>query len=194
MNQLKKWTVKELEKKISDMKEDHESSLMSQQKDDEDKTKMAEKDDDEKKSTKMSETLTESTLLSEVVALRESNAQLSERLETIENEKREIEKREAVNVLLRDGKITPKESDVVGKAYLLRELQPEFWQMFSERPANSAVPLETVGHGASGQEINRNTLHESIKTLAAEKGVTYSEALDQFRIQNPDYYNKAFGA
>ena len=74
----------------------------------------------------MSETLTESTLLSEVVALRESNQALNKRLEAIESEKREIEKREQVNVLLRDGRITPAESDVVSKAYELREIQPEF--------------------------------------------------------------------
>lgn len=202
--------VKELEAKIADMKDEAESSMMSYQKeelteeeddekkklaehDDDEKKKLAE-DDDEKKVKTMSETLTESTLLSEVVALRESNQALNKRLEAIESEKREIEKREQVNVLLRDGRITPAESDVVGKAYELREIQPEFWRMFSERPINGAVSLETIGHGASGAEITKSTLHEEVKKLAQEKSVTYSEALNEFRAVNPDYYTKAFGA
>jgi len=141
----------------------------------------------------MSEKLNDSTLLSEVQALRENNQRLSERLEAIEQEKREIEKREAVNVLLRDGRINPSEMNVVGKAYELRELQPEFWKMFSERPMNSSVNLSTVGHGASGQEINKMTLNERVQELAKEKSVSYSEALQLFRTENPDYYQKAFG-
>ena len=152
------------------------------------------KEDDEKKSYKMSETLTESTLLSEVQALRENNAKLSQRLEAIEAEKKEVEKREAVNLLLNEGKITPSEVEVAGKAFELRELQGEFWTMFSERPSNSAVPLVEVGHGASGQEINKATLDQEVRSLAAEKSVSYSEALTLFAKSNPDYYNKVFGA
>jgi hypothetical protein len=213
--------VKELEAQIADMKDEAEASMMSAQSD-EDETKLAEskdeeklaeskdeeklaeskdeeklaesKDEDEKKMMKMSEQLTESTLLSEVVALRESNARLSERLEKIESEKREIEKREAVNVLLRDGRITPEEIKVVGSAYELRELQPEFWQMFSERPANGAVNLATIGHGASGQEISKTTLKQEVQKIATERGVTFSEALETFRTENPDYYSQAYGA
>ena len=198
--------VKKLEKTISEMKEESEASMMAQKdesekmtedkKEDDESEKMGEykKEDDEKKATKMSENLNESTLLSEVQLLRENNQKLSERLEAIESEKREIEKREAVNVLLRDGRINPSEMDVVGKAYELRELQPEFWKMFNERPMNSSVNLSTVGHGASGQEINKMTLNEKVQVLAKEKGVSYSEALNIFRSENQDYYNKAFGA
>lgn len=204
--------VKELEAKIADMKDEAEASMMASQYDDDEKSKLAEKDDetkmtekdddeksklaekdDEKKSTQMSEQLGESTLLSEVNALRESNARLNERLEAIEAEKREIEKREAVNVLLREGRITPKEVEAVGKAYELRELEPVLWTMFSERPANSAVNLATIGHGASGQEINKQSLKEEVKKLSSERGVTFSEALNLFRTENPDYYSKAYG-
>ncbi len=66
--------------------------------------------------------------------------------------------------------------------------------MFSERPLNSSVPLETVGHGASGQEISKATLNDRVRELANEKSVSYSEALQLFRKENPDYYAKAFGA
>ena len=199
--------VKELEQKMKDMMEESENSMMEKKDDKEEKmtedeekeTKMAhtpdheEKKEEEKKDYKMSETLTENTLLSEVQALRENNAKLSERLEAIEAEKREVERREAVNTLLNEGKIQPSEVEVAGKAWELRELQGEFWQMFSERPSNSAVPLVEVGHGASGQEINKATLDQEVRNLAAEKQVSYSEALHLFRESNRDYYNKVFG-
>ena len=199
--------VKELESKIKEMRQDAESRMMeSKSKDDDeklgehDKEKLGEHDDEEKaeqkkehyKKIKMSETV-EPTLLSEINALRESNNALTERLEKIESEKLEIEKREAVSTLLRDGRITPAEEGVAGKAWAMRELQPEFWQMFSERPSASAVPLAEVGHGASGREITRQSLDNEVRKLASEKSITYSEALVTFRAQNPDYYNQAFG-
>ena len=202
--------VKELEQKMQDMMKESESAMVDKkeeamkEEDEDKKEKMAEskdedkadkmKEDEDKKSYKMSEQLSESTLLNEVTALRESNAKLSERLEAIEAEKREVEKREAINNLLNEGKITPSEAAVAGKAFELRELQSEFWTMFSERPANSALPLVEVGHGASGQEINKATLDQEVRKLATEKAVSYSEALDLFAKSNPDYYNKVFGA
>jgi hypothetical protein len=210
--------VKELEQKMKDMMEDSEAAMvdekeetmmekeddkkeeLAESKEDEDKAeKMKEEEDDKAssmtdKSYKMSESLNQSTLLSEVQALRENNIKLSQRLEAIEAEKKEVEKREAVNLLLNEGKITPSEVDVAGKAFELRELQGEFWTMFSERPSNSAVPLVEVGHGASGQEINKATLDQEVRNLANEKSVSYSEALNLFAKTNPDYYNKVFGA
>ena len=83
----------------------------------------------------------------------------------IEAEKAEIEKTNAVNTLLNEGKIAPSETNVAGKAYELKDLQAEFWQMFNERQANSAVPLVEVGHGASGEEINKNSLDEKIREM-----------------------------
>jgi len=201
--------VKELEQKMKDMMAESESAMVDQKeetmKEEEDKAEeMSEskeegkaekmKEDEEKKAYKMSEQLAESTLLSEVQALRENNAKLSQRLEAIEAEKKEVEKREAINTLLNEGKITPSEAVVAGKAFELREIQSEFWTMFSERPSNSALPLVEVGHGASGQEINKATLDQEVRKLATEKSVSYSEALDLFAKSNPDYYNKVFGA
>jgi hypothetical protein len=192
--------VKELEQKIKDMMEESESSMLEIEVEEEElsenpeKEEMAEepkKEDD--KEMKLSESLNQSTLLSEVQALRENNAKLSQRLEAIEAEKRQVEKREAVNTLLNEGKIQPSEVEVAGKAWELKELQGEFWQMFSERPSNSAIPLVEVGHGASGQEINKATLDQEVRKLAAEKSVSYSEALHLFRESNRDYYNSVFG-
>lgn len=194
--------VKELEQKMKDLISESESSMMEKEDKEESmaedpkEEKMAEDEDKEEmkeKETKMSETLNQSTLLSEVQALRENNNKLAQRLETIEAEKLAVEKREAVNTLLNEGKIQPSEVEVAGKAYELRNLQGEFWAMFSERPSNSAVPLVEVGHGASGQEISKATLDQEVRNLAKEKSVSYSEALNLFRESNRDYYNSVFG-
>lgn len=199
--------VRELEAKIAEMQADAESKMISDEKEVEieleekdepqsekmtDDEQMTEKEDD-KKSYAMNEQLTQSTLLSEVQSLREQNNKLNERLEAIEAEKRAVEMQSAVSALLSDGRITPAEEAVANKAWQLKELQPEFWQMFSERPSNSAIPLTQVGHGASGAEISKATLDAEVKKLAAEKSITYSEALNQFRTNNPDYYAQAFG-
>jgi len=197
--------VKELEQKMKDLISESESSMMEKEdkeekmtEEEEKETKMAHTPDheekkEEEKENKMSETLNQSTLLSEVQALRENNNKLAQRLETIEAEKLAVEKREAVNTLLNEGKIQPSEVEVAGKAYELRNLQGEFWAMFSERPSNSAVPLVEVGHGASGQEISKATLDQEVRKLATEKSVSYSEALNLFRESNRDYYNSVFG-
>lgn len=194
--------VKQLEQKMKDMMEDSESSMMEKEDEDkeesmtekEDETKLAHTPDhEEKKEYKMSESLTQSTLLSEVQSLRENNANLMERIAIIETEKRDVEKREAVNTLLNEGKIQPSEVSAAGKAFEIKDLEGEFWAMFSERPTNSAVPLVEVGHGASGQEINKATLDQEVRNLAKEKAVSYSEALNLFRQSNSDYYNSVFG-
>ena len=200
--------VKELEQKMKDMMAESEASMNKEEEDkeesmkeDEDKeTKLAHTPDheekEEKKDYKMSEQieLSESTLLNEVQALRENNAKLSERIEAIEAEKKEVEKREAINTLLNEGKITPSEAVVAGKAFELRELQGEFWKMFSERPSNSAIPLVEVGHGASGEEISRATLDAKIRETAKEKSMSYSEALNYIQKNQTDFYTKAMEA
>ena len=201
--------VKELENQIREMKQDAESSMtesksnddekLTESKDDEEKLAESEDHDEKKENYKMSETV-EPTLLNEINALRESNnalkksnSDLQERIEKVEADKLEVEKREAVTNLLRDGRITPAEESLAGKAWMDREKDAELWNYFSERPSASAIPLAEVGHGASGREINRQSLDGEIRKLASEKSITYSEALAQFRAQNPDYYNQAFG-
>src|SRR6056300_833113 len=101
--------VKELEQKMKDLTEEAEASLvgeyeseeMAEKPSEDDKPEeMAEKPEDEK-AKKMSEPATlsekaEPNLLAEVMALRAQNTKLSERLEVIEAEKRDVERREAV--------------------------------------------------------------------------------------------------
>jgi phage I-like protein len=197
---------KELERKISEMQEDAEASLkaesddsakMAEEDDDkkkkmaeeDDKSKMAEEDEDKKKKkmndnyNKMSES---PALLSEVASLRETVA-------TLTAERDASLKKQAVNALLSEGSISPAEESVAGKAWELRDLQPEFWAFFSERKPSQAVPLNEVGHGASGEEINQQSLNERVTTTAKNEGITYSEALAKVRRENPDFYNQAFG-
>jgi len=197
--------VKELEQKMKDLTEEAEASLageyeseeMAEKSSEDDKPEeMAEKSEDEK-AKKMSEPATlsekaEPNLLAEVMALRAQNTKLSERLEVIEAEKRDVERREAVSALLREGKVSPAEEGAAQRAWDVRDSMPEFWTMFSERPASSAVPLNEIGHGASGEELNKATLAEKVKALATEKGLNFSEALNLFREQNPDQYNSVF--
>ena len=199
--------VKELEQKIKDMMKESEASMNKEDEDkkeemnehsdkEEKKAEHYDKKEDEDKKNKLSEQvqLSESTLLNEVQALRENNAKLNQRIEAIEAEKKEVEKREAINTLLNEGKISPSEAVVAGKAFELRDIQAEFWTMFTERPSNSAVPLVEVGHGASGEEISRATLDAKIRETAKEKSISYSEALNYIQKNQTDFYTKAMEA
>jgi len=194
--------VLELEQKIKDMTSENEAKIEvevdAEKPEDETKAepeKMGDSyDDKDKKMTEaaqLSETA-EPNMLAEVMQLRAQNQKLSERLEVIEAEKRDVERREAVASLLREGKVSPSEETAAARAWDVRENMPEFWQMFSERPASSAVPLNEIGHGASGAELNKATLAEQVKLLAEEKGLNFSEALNLFRTNNPDAYNSVF--
>ena len=195
--------VKELEEKIKEMREEQEATMNTEEdaekkneryddsekkaekEDDKDENKMNE--EDKKDHNKMSESFSQDVaLLSEVQALRES-------VKKLEAENNQIKCDEAVSSLLREGKISVAEKDVASKAWNIRELQPEFWNMFSERPMNSSVPLEEVGHGASGQEISKGTLDQKVRALAEEKKIGYSDALSLFREQQPEFYRQAFG-
>jgi hypothetical protein len=193
--------IAELEQKMKDMMEESDASLagempeeMAEDKPEEEEPKKMEEEPKKLSEEPVVQAMSEATLLSEINALRAKNNQLSERLEVIEAEKRSVERREAVSALLREGKVAPAEQEAVEAAWDQREGAPVFWKMFSERPAGFAVPLAEVGHGASGEELNRATLAEKVKALASEKSISFESALNLFREQNPDQYNSVFGA
>ena len=136
---------------------------------------------------KMSESLPNTQLLSEIQALREQ-------VQSLQKEKLDAERREAVGSLLREGKISPAEENAANKAFDLKKSGDDtFWSMFSERSMNSVVPMAQIGHGASGQEITKETINQKIQSLAKEKGLTYSQALSEFRQSNTEEYLKAYG-
>lgn len=201
--------LKELENQINEMKQDAEASLKAES-DDDDKDKAetmkddddedeekAEKladssDHDEKKEYKMSESLSP-VMLSEIQALNEKVSAQDTEIKKLRAERDAVECGRAVDMLLSEGKVSPSEKSTAEKAWELRDIQPEFWKMFSERDTGSSVPLAEIGHGASGAEVTKQTLDLAVRKLSTEKSITYSEALAQFRSDNPSYYSKAFG-
>ncbi len=209
LNQQKDDMIKQLEKQVKTMNEDNESKIaqdneeLSEHDKDEklgehsDDEKMNEhydkKEEDEEKDKKMkehqkmSESLASPALLSEIQMLREQVSQLRQ-------DKIEVQKSAAVKQLLSEGKISPNEENVAREAYDMKlEGRDSFWTMFSERQNNSVVPMNTIGHGASGQEITKETINLKIKKLSEDKGLSYSQALTEFRTSNPSEYNQAYG-
>ena len=199
--------VKELEDQIKEMKQDAEASLKTESKDDKEESLKEEKDDEkaeklahtpdhdektEKKDYKMSEDLSP-MMLSEIQALNEKVSAQDAEIKKLRSERDAVECGRAVDMLLSEGKVSPSEKATAEKAWELREIQPEFWQMFSSRESGSSVPLAEIGHGASGAEITKQSLDFAVRKLSTEKSITYSEALAEFRADNPDYYMKAFG-
>ena len=65
--------------------------------------------------------------------------------------------------------------------------------MFSERSINEAVPMNEIGHGASAAELDKAGLDEIIKSNAAAKSITYFQALNEYRVSDPETYNRVFG-
>ena len=205
LNQQKDDMIKQLEKQVKTMNEDNESKIaqdneelsehdkdekLGEHSDDEHYDKKEEDEDKDKKMKehqKMSESLASPALLSEIQMLREQVSQLRQ-------DKIEVEKSSAVKQLLSEGKISPNEESVAREAYDMKlEGRDSFWAMFSERQNNSVVPMNTIGHGASGQEITKETINLKIKKLSEDKGLSYSQALTEFRTSNPSEYNQAYG-
>lgn len=207
--------IQELQKQIADMKAEQEASLTKNAEsdkdhkmaEDDDKKSLAEDDDkekkmaeDEDKEKKMAEDdkykkLSESSpsLLSEINLLKEQARKQEAIITKLAAENNAIKCNEAVSMLLSEGKITPNEESYAREAYNIRELQPTFWQMFLDRPSNSHVNLSEIGHASSGAEISKKSLDERVKSVAKDKAVTYSEALNIVRNEDPSFYLKAYG-
>lgn len=190
--------VKELEAKIAEIMADSEAQMVTEEATTAEPVEATEaveqaeevKEEEEEKeevTVKMSETLDATpALLSEINKLREEVA-------TLKADKEAVQRREAVGQLLREGRITPAEEEAACQAWNQRETSPVFWALFSSRPVGSSVPLSEIGHGASGEELNKKSLDQRIRSLAEEKSITYSQALTLFREQNPDSYRQVYG-
>ena len=151
---------------------------------DSEKEKMAEEEDEEKMMEKKSYAMSEGSalLLAEVTSLREQ-------LTALREENDSVKRSGAVDELVRTGRISPAERPLAEKAWNQdKSGDSAFWQMFSERASGSAVPLREVGHGASGEQINRESLAERAKSIAAEKSITFSEALNQIRTNDREFF------
>ena len=187
--------VKQLEDKIAELMADSEAQMTSEETAQADtpavveQAEEVEEEEEEKEeiAVKMSETLDATpALLSEIHKLREE-------VESLKSDKDAVQRREAVGQLLREGRITPSEEEAASQAWSQRNTSPVFWALFSSRSIGSSVPLEEIGHGASGEELNKKSLDQKVRTLSEEKSITYSQALTQFREQNPDSYRAVYG-
>lgn len=156
------------------------------------KKMMAEEDkkmmEDEKK-------MSEATALSEKAQaklMNELNAQvtsLSEQVKTLQAEKHQAERKLVVDGLLNTGKIAPSEISAVESAYDIKDKFPAIWQSFSERKANQAINLSEKGHASTAQEIS---FIDQVNEIKKTKGITFSEALNVMRSEQPDAYIKHF--
>ena len=156
------------------------------------KKMMAEEDkkmmEDEKK-------MSEAAALSEKAnakLMNELNAQvtsLSEQVKALTAQKHQAERKLVVDGLLNTGKIAPSEISAVESAYDIKDKFPAIWQSFSERKANQAVNLSEKGHASTAQEIS---FIDQVNEIKKTKGITFSEALNVMRSEQPDAYIKHF--
>jgi hypothetical protein len=156
------------------------------------KKMMAEEDkkmmEDEKK-------MSEATALSEKAQaklMNELNAQvsaLSEQVKTLQAEKHQAERKLVIDGLLNTGKIAPSEISAVESAYDIKDKFPAIWQSFSERKANQAINLSEKGHASTAQEIS---FIDQVNEIKKTKGITFSEALNVMKNEQPDAYIKHF--
>jgi hypothetical protein len=177
--------VAEMEKDLTEdeknLAEDEDKKDLAE---DEDKKDLAEDEDKEKMMETKSYSMNESSalLLAEVSTLREQ-------LTALREENQSVKRKGAVDELVRSGRISPAEVALAEKAWNQAQSGDEaFWAMFCERKAGSVVSLREVGHGASGEQINRETLAERAKLLASEKSVSFSEALNLIRTTDREFF------
>ena len=187
--------INELKQKIKDIEASSQAAILKAESDDDEdkKESLAESKKDDDDDDDKHKNLSESILLNEINQLKSLQSKSDLRIQELEAEKNEMKCNQSINVLLSEGKITPAEVDYAKEAFKLKASSPKIWEMFQSRAANSHVNLSEIGHGASGQEINQKSLDQKIKDFAKDKSVTYSEALETIRSENPQYFNKFYG-
>lgn len=129
----------------------------------------------------------EMNAMSEKIA-QELNLQivaLNEKIASLQKANHAAERKMAVDALVQAGKIAPSEVAIAEQAFDAKSSTPAFWNLFSERKPSSAVPLQTVGHSATGTEVS---LLSEVKSLQAAKGITFAQAISEIRSSRPDVY------
>ena len=150
---------------------------------------------DKKKMMEDEKKMSEAAALSEMASaklMNELNAQvtsLSEQVKALTAQKHQAERKLVVDGLLNTGKIAPSEISTVESAYDIKDKFPAIWQSFSERKANQAVNLSEKGHASTAQEIS---FIDQVNEIKKAKGITFSEALNVMRTEQPDAYIKHF--
>ena len=131
--------------------------------------------------------------MSEMLNEKAQIQMLKEQVTTLLKERHAERRTQAVEALVNSGKITPAEMKAASDAYDLKDKHGSIWSMFSERPSNQAMPLNQVGHSSKGSDVSVASINEKIQQLSEQKGLTYSQALSEFRTKNPVEYNRAYG-
>ena len=171
--------VKQLEAKLSALESEMESSVSE-----EDAVLVA---DGEKKDGYAAMSEASVKLMNEMSS---KITALNEQVGKLQAEKHGAERKNAIDALLNTGKIAPSEKAVAEEAYDLKDRSPSFWKMFSERQANQAVNLSEVGHAEASKPIS---LSEQVRSIQKDKGITFAQALDLFKNENPQAYKQYFG-
>ena len=193
--------VKQLEAQIEGLKSENdqlsapEDGSMSGDNGEEIAIKLDGENLDKKKMMEDQKKMSEAAALSEKAnakLMNELNAQvtsLSEQVKALTAQKHQAERKLVVDGLLNTGKITPSEISAVESAYDIKDKFPAIWQSFSERKANQAVNLSEKGHASTAQEIS---FIDQVNEIKKAKGITFSEALNVMRTEQPDAYIKHF--
>ena len=193
--------VKQLEAQIEGLKSENdqlsapEDGSMSGDNGEEIAIKLDGENLDKQKMMEDQKKMSEAAALSEKAnakLMNELNAQvtsLSEQVKSLTAQKHRDERKLVVDGLLNTGKITPSEISAVESAYDIKDKFPAIWQSFSERKANQAVNLSEKGHASTAQEIS---FIDQVNEIKKAKGITFSEALNVMRTEQPDAYIKHF--
>ena len=193
--------VKQLEAQVEGLKSENdqlsapEDGSMSGDNGEEIAIKLDGENLDKKKMMEDEKKMSEATALSEKAQaklMNELNAQvtaLSEQVKTLQAEKHQAERKLVVDGLLNTGKIAPSEISAVESAYDIKDKFPAIWQSFSERKANQAINLSEKGHASTAQEIS---FIDQVNEIKKTKGITFSEALNVMKNEQPDAYIKHF--
>lgn len=193
--------VKQLEAQVEGLKSENdqlsapEDGSMSGDSGEEIAIKLDGENLDKQKMMAQGKACTEATALNEAAQaklMNELSAQvtaLSEQVKSLKAEKHQAERKLVVDGLLNTGKIAPSEISAVESAYDIKDKFPAIWQSFSERKANQAINLSEKGHASTAQEIS---FIDQVNEIKKTKGITFSEALNVMKNEQPDAYIKHF--
>ena len=193
--------VKQLEAQVEGLKSENdqlsapEDGSMSGDNGEEIAIKLDGENLDKQKMMAQGKACTEATALNEKAQAKLMNelssqvTALSEQVKTLQAEKHQAERKLVVDGLLNTGKIAPSEISAVESAYDIKDKFPAIWQSFSERKANQAINLSEKGHASTAQEIS---FIDQVNEIKKTKGITFSEALNVMKNEQPDAYIKHF--
>lgn len=167
-------------------KEDEKKQMAEDEKDSPDAKEMAEHKDDKKEMNEK-----KGYSMSEHISLAEFNA-LKEQVVKLKEQKQAIERDQAVNTLLTEGRITPADLEYAHHAYDCSiSGDPKHWARLSTLAP--VVKFTEAGHGKSQETLTAESLHEKITAKAKAESITFGEAMKLVSKENPNVNQIIFG-